>query len=441
MEENSKTEDAQETYLLQQEEIKKRREAVLLRQKELQQKSSQSQAPWQDTLNQVKPWQPEAQPQVQPLQQRPVPPQTFNDTLVTDNYRDAVQPTFREENVKNAVEFLTDSRVISSTKEKKSNFLRSKGLTQPEIDEAFRRADLLPQQQPQQMYLPQNNNNSPMMPSRPMVRYAQSPGQVVAQIPWKALAFLLVICAGIGGAISWLIKKYILNPQRKALTESQDETIKNLQKKIDEVNAQLEKQSEEMKNTLNYIHSFLLNKREFPRDNLDKNETLKSVIQEVSDTCNYALYNPATRLPESPLIKNFPELKSDLVYAKQILSTATNTPLLEIPKKAPSSKIPHNPYTSSPLGTSLNSFTKSSSSPLNGNPKTHMSPTLANSASKVDTNWLYNMPQSKRIQNEKTLSEKNISVDSLNNNDTLQATKEEESTTTGKQDNIDFLKT
>lgn len=29
---------------------------------------------------------------------------------------------------------------MSSTKEKKSAFLRSKGLTQPEIDEAFRRA-------------------------------------------------------------------------------------------------------------------------------------------------------------------------------------------------------------------------------------------------------------------------------------------------------------
>lgn len=49
-------------------------------------------------------------------------------------------------------------------------------------------------------------SSSVVMPPRPMVRYTQSPTQVVAQIPWKALAFLLVICAGIGGAISWLIK-------------------------------------------------------------------------------------------------------------------------------------------------------------------------------------------------------------------------------------------
>jgi len=448
MEENSKPEDTQQSNLLQQqEEIKKRREAVLLRQKELQQKSSSQAPPWQDTINQSKPWQPETQ-----TQQTSLPAQALN-TLQSSDFRDTAQPTFREENVKNAVEFLTDSRVMSSTKEKKSGFLRSKGLTQPEIDEAFRRADLLPQQQPQQQQQLQqqtysapiqNNNHSPMMPSRPMVRYAQSPGQVVAQMPWKALAFLLVICAGIGGAISWLIKKYILNPRTKSVTESQDETIKNLQKKIDEVNLQLEKQSEEMKNTLNYIHSFLQNKKEFPRDNLEKNESLKSVIQEVTDTCNYSLYNPANRLPESPFIKNFPELKSDLVYAKQILATATNTHLLDIPKKTTSTLKNPNPYTSTPLST-LNAFAKNTSISPNGLPqKTPV--TIANAANKVDTNWLYQ--SNKRSQSEKTATEKSASLDSSSKltpshstSQPLFSTKDEEKIDMGKQENIDFLKT
>lgn len=68
MEENLKEDSQVNPLSPQQEEIQKRREAVLLRQKELQQKSSSP--PWEDSIKQqpsqpIKPWQSQVQSQPQ----------------------------------------------------------------------------------------------------------------------------------------------------------------------------------------------------------------------------------------------------------------------------------------------------------------------------------------------------------------------------------------
>jgi peroxin-14 len=51
--------------------------------------------------------------------------------------------SIREDVVKNATDFLTNPRVVSSSTDKKKMFLKTKGLSDDEINEAFRRAGSL----------------------------------------------------------------------------------------------------------------------------------------------------------------------------------------------------------------------------------------------------------------------------------------------------------
>ncbi|KAI8093023.1 peroxisomal membrane anchor protein conserved region-domain-containing protein [Halteromyces radiatus] len=79
----------------------------------------------------------------------------------------AVTP-LREDKLKLAVSFLSSPNVRSAEKSKKIAFLKQKGLTMPEIDEAFKRADMTPQQpQPQeQQQSTQTSVPSPIPVSR-----------------------------------------------------------------------------------------------------------------------------------------------------------------------------------------------------------------------------------------------------------------------------------
>jgi hypothetical protein len=116
-----------------------------------------------------------------------------------------------------------------------------------------------------------------------------------------------------------------------------------------------------------------------------------------------AYYHNPNRLPDSPLLQNIPDLKSNLFYAKQVLSSATNTSLLDIPKRekptTASNALASSHSGPSHLANSLGSLHGASSlgysgkSPL-GNPLGHSAsaqPKLGNSATKADMNWLYNV--------------------------------------------------
>jgi hypothetical protein len=152
------------------EERKARREAVLQRQRDLQQKAQATPTPWENSLNRnaTQPLpnsngvnaptafapvaqsyantNPYAQPALSnPLQQQqqsyasPLFQQPQATPLLSPQPGPALVGTGREDFIRNAVEFLSDARVMASTAEKKTAFLRSKGLTQGEIDEAMRR--------------------------------------------------------------------------------------------------------------------------------------------------------------------------------------------------------------------------------------------------------------------------------------------------------------
>lgn len=68
----------------------------------------------------------------------PAPPVIAQTPIVS-----APASAIREDQVRGAVDFLTHPRVVASDPDKKRRFLKSKGLTDEEIEEAFRRAGSL----------------------------------------------------------------------------------------------------------------------------------------------------------------------------------------------------------------------------------------------------------------------------------------------------------
>jgi hypothetical protein len=163
----------------------------------------------------------------------------------------------REEMIGNAVEFLLDSRVASSTEDKKRKFLVQKGLSEAEINEAFVRASQsLPQQQQQHA-----NGSSPqqqVIQVRPM------------EIPWKTLGFVIVLCVAIGNSLQSLIVKYVVpywfGAKEKKATDIQ----------IEELKAQLTVTTEKAKTQIQEIQESLLVVKRFISSQQDNIRMVKS---------------------------------------------------------------------------------------------------------------------------------------------------------------------
>lgn len=56
---------------------------------------------------------------------------------IDNNQSTTPSPSIRKDLVDHAVNFLTDSRVVNASDEKKRSFLKSKGMTDEEIEHAF----------------------------------------------------------------------------------------------------------------------------------------------------------------------------------------------------------------------------------------------------------------------------------------------------------------
>lgn len=116
-------------------EVEKRKEAAAQRKEEMRLRAQERQTqdpspPYVDATNPLLP--PVTTPVPQQLQAQPVRP-------------------LREDQIRNAIEFLQDPRIIPSPLDRKKKFLQSKGLTDEEINEAIKRVGV--QQQPQQVQL------------------------------------------------------------------------------------------------------------------------------------------------------------------------------------------------------------------------------------------------------------------------------------------------
>jgi hypothetical protein len=136
--------------------------------------------------------------------------------------------TLREDMLKPAVSFLTSPNVQSADKAKKIAFLQKKGLTQAEIDEAFKRAGDN-NTHSLSTTTPANNNTANTIASRPMVPPRTQAPQIIYQplpptpsMPAEKVFALAVVLGmstfGLTAAVigilkvSWLKTVYHLTP-------------------------------------------------------------------------------------------------------------------------------------------------------------------------------------------------------------------------------------
>ncbi|KAJ6339809.1 hypothetical protein OIU77_007700 [Salix suchowensis] len=148
----------------------------------------------------------------------------------------------REEQVQNAVKFLSHPNVRGSPVMYRRSFLEKKGLTKKEIDEAFRRVpDLTPSTQAtsssQEGQVKSTPNVQPPAPEQTLQPVAAAPAGVIStmrtltrqQFHWHHAVFAVGLLAVSGAGTAVLVKKTII-PRlkswiRKVVLEEEDDSM------------------------------------------------------------------------------------------------------------------------------------------------------------------------------------------------------------------------
>lgn len=165
--------------------------------------------------------------------------------------------SLREDLIANAVEFLQDSRVAASSEEKKRNFLLGKGLTQLEINEAFARVQGPVQYQQQHIGV-----GGEQTVSRPL------------ELPWKTLAFVVVVCVAIGNSLTRYFMKYILpfwwKPKDAKPKKPLELEIESLKTQVVATTEKANQQFSELQDSLQLIRKYITSQQDALR--VAKNE-------------------------------------------------------------------------------------------------------------------------------------------------------------------------
>ncbi len=136
----------EETHLMQEDEITRKR-LMAERKERLRKKQEEA----------MKAKRAESAEKEKPAEAVSAPPSS---NLAAESARPKPKPVIREDQVRNAVNFLNHERVKSSSLGKRIAFLEHKGLNDDEITEALKRANISSEDIKQAMDAANNNNNS-----------------------------------------------------------------------------------------------------------------------------------------------------------------------------------------------------------------------------------------------------------------------------------------
>jgi len=329
------------------------------------------------TQNQVQPQpqlqpqpQPQPQPQVSPQVQPRVQPQAQNQTYVP--LQPPAQPqvsiqqpnsNLREEMVANAVAFLTHPKVMNSPEDRKRKFLKQKGLTDEEINEAFLRSlgggrsamlsappapatssslhpsisSQIPPFNAVSDYgrVPQSSALTKMQfsPSQssppPLPMMSTSSPYVPYQLitPWKTIILVVLVLVGVGSTIAKWLRKFIFwyFGRRKETTK---EKLDKITRQIEEVTQKIKTQEEDLNEAMTTIRTFI--------ENTTDNEVSRKRVEELRKRQENAKLSdlrkeinvikamlPALQFDnytlQSEFLDQYTELKNELISLKQML--------------------------------------------------------------------------------------------------------------------------
>ncbi|KAI0377037.1 peroxisomal membrane anchor protein conserved region-domain-containing protein [Hypomontagnella monticulosa] len=200
----------------------------------------------------------------------------------------------REDVVASAVTFLQDPNVISSPLENKLSFLRSKNLTQEEIDVAFARSGT-----------PGGSVPTSSQPSGP-VQYQPNYGQYQTQPygwqapppeppkrDWRDWFIMATVMGGVGYGLYFVTKRYLyplVSPptpekldQDKALVDEQFEkafaTLEQLTKDTEELKSSERERTEKLDKVLDELDTFMRDTKSASRRHEDETDRLREEMK------------------------------------------------------------------------------------------------------------------------------------------------------------------
>ncbi|KAI1106611.1 peroxisomal membrane anchor protein conserved region-domain-containing protein [Jackrogersella minutella] len=201
--------------------------------------------------------------------------------------------SIREEIVASAVSFLQDPNVASSSTENKLSFLRSKNLTQLEIDAAFARSST-----PTDSY-----SSSPRPSSGPVTRQPyyeqnqpygwQAPPPEPPKRDWRDWFIMATVMGGVGYGLYFVSKRYLyplISPptpekleQDKATVDEQFEkafaTLEQLSKDTDELKESEKERTEKLDKVLDELETFMRDTKSASRRHEDETERLREEMK------------------------------------------------------------------------------------------------------------------------------------------------------------------
>ncbi|KAK9773905.1 hypothetical protein AB5N19_05690 [Seiridium cardinale] len=205
----------------------------------------------------------------------------------------------REEIVASAVNFLQDPNVASSSAESKVSFLRSKNLTQEEIDTSLARAGSPPaptqgvvapaQQQPQHPYYSQYQQAPP---------YGwQAPPPAPPRRDWRDWFIMATVVGGVSYGLYTVTKRYIYplvappTPEKleqdKAAVDEQFEkafsTLEQLSKDTEALKASEEQRTEKLDKLITDLETFIHDTKSAARRQEDETDRIRDEMKTLKD--------------------------------------------------------------------------------------------------------------------------------------------------------------
>ncbi|KAI0152635.1 hypothetical protein GGR57DRAFT_165850 [Xylariaceae sp. FL1272] len=253
----------------------------------------------------------------------------------------------REDIVSSAVNFLQDPNVASSPLENKLSFLRSKNLTQEEIDAAFARTGASPppaSASPSAGPVVQQQQYYPQYPQQPPYGW-QLPPQEPPKRDWRDWFIMATAVGGVGYGLYFLTKRYIYPlvapPTPEKLEQdkaSVDEkfaqafaTIEQLAKDTEELKSSEQERVEKLDKIIDDMEKFVEDVKHSTRRQDEEMERMRDDIKGVKDLVPKSMANhkdfTETRLKEiSNEVKSLKSLITQRMTTPAPAAASTPTP-------------------------------------------------------------------------------------------------------------------
>jgi len=210
----------------------------------------------------------------------------------------AKQEPIRENMVKNATQFLSHDNVKSTPLSRQVAFLQSKGLTNDEITEAFKRINGSAP-----------SLSTPQAPSAPAPIVVQAPPPLPppppppSSSPLKTIATTILITLGTIGGLNWMFNSFLLkawkNQTEHEVPEAPQESQLSLQ--MTQLLQALHSQQNEIKDTLKVVNTTLAMDRNRPADQPNTRELTNAITSLKTYLENNKISSPQpTSTPNSP---------------------------------------------------------------------------------------------------------------------------------------------